>query len=56
MPQWNPGQLRHNFLTEMERKHGIVVASALVGHASIRTTEVYVERNILLADKITGEG
>ena len=37
----HPHVLRHTFGTRMEHVGGIRVAQALLGHASIRTTEIY---------------
>lgn len=46
LPRWSPNQLRHNFLTRMDRLVGIAAASSAVSHASVATTAVYVEANL----------
>lgn len=46
---WSPGQLRHNFLSRLDAAAGIQLASYAVGHASIDTTAIYVERNLKAA-------
>ena len=43
VPHWHPYQLRHSFATRMCRLHGIEVTRVLMGHASIKTTELYAE-------------
>lgn len=43
---WSPGQLRHNYLSRIDSLAGIQLASYAVGHASIDTTAIYVERNL----------
>jgi integrase/recombinase XerC len=41
----HPHVLRHTFGTRMERVAGIRVAQALLGHADIRTTQIYCHPN-----------
>ena len=43
IPAWHPHQLRHNFGTEIRKKHGLDVARVLLGHSSPVVTEVYAE-------------
>lgn len=43
---WHPHQLRHSFLTKVDRIAGIQTASNAVGHKSADTTLIYVETNL----------
>lgn len=46
VPEWTPLQLRHNFLSTLDEAAGIQIASHAVGHSSLSTTEIYVEKNL----------
>ncbi len=46
LPYWSPYQLRHRFATEGERRFGETAVSLAMGHASLRMTEHYIERNL----------
>jgi hypothetical protein len=46
VPAWSPGQLRHNFATALDQAAGIQLASYALGHSSIDTTQIYIERNL----------
>ena len=46
VPFWSPYQLRHRFATEGERRFGESAVSLAMGHASLRMTEHYIERNL----------
>lgn len=52
IPRWSPNQLRHNFATRMRKEFGIEVARVLLGHSSLSTTEVYSERDAVLAASV----
>lgn len=52
---WSPGQLRHNFLSRIDAAAGIQLASYAVGHASIDTTAIYVERNLKAAAEVVAK-
>lgn len=52
---WSPGQLRHNYLSRMDAAAGIQLASYAVGHASIDTTAIYVERNLKAVAEAVGK-
>lgn len=42
VPPWTPNRLRHSFATEVRRKHGLIVAAALLGHRqAFATTQGY---------------
>ncbi len=49
---WAPNQLRHNFLGRVDQIAGIQAASVMVGHSSISTTQIYVEKNLTQAAEI----
>ena len=42
--RWNVGQLRHSSATTIRQEFGIEAAQAVLGHASVTTTERYAER------------
>lgn len=52
IPHWHPNQLRHSRGTEVRRRHGLEGAQVVLGHARANITEVYAERDLLLAKKI----
>jgi integrase len=41
--QWHPNQLRHTAATEIRRQFGAEGAQVILGHAHIKTTEIYAE-------------
>lgn len=49
---WHPNQLRHTQATVIRETHGIEGAQAALGHAELRTTEIYAEKSDALARKI----
>ena len=49
LPNWSPNQLRHLRAGEVEQALGIEAANAVLGHANIRTTEIYARRKLQLA-------
>lgn len=52
IPEWHPNQLRHSMGTEVWRKHGAEGARVVLGHAHIKTTELYAKRDLELALEI----
>lgn len=52
---WSPNRLRHNYVSRIEREFGVVAASVLAGHATPKTTEVYVERDAAIAVDIAAK-
>jgi integrase len=42
---WTPGQIRHTVGTSVRQTEGIELSSLVLGHANIRTTEIYAEKN-----------
>jgi integrase len=49
LPNWAPNQLRHLRAGEVKERFGIEAASAVLGHANIRTTEIYADRKLKIA-------
>ncbi len=41
IPAWSPNQLRHSAATRIRKEYGIEVAQVVMGHSSLRTTEIY---------------
>ena len=52
VPHWTPYQLRHLVATEIQRANGIEAAGAVLGHTSIDTTQIYIDRDTAAAAKI----
>jgi integrase len=49
---WTPHQLRHTKATEVRAKFGLEAAQVFLGHGSADVTQIYAERNLLLAQKV----
>jgi integrase len=52
---WHPNQLRHTYATEVRRRFGLEAAQVSLGHSSAKTTEIYAERDMALAEKVAKE-
>jgi len=52
---WSPNQLRHTFLTEVEREFGLDAARACAGHTTPDTTTIYVKRDQTVAAQVMGK-
>lgn len=52
---WFPHQLRHLAATELRALYGTEAARAILGHSSLKTTEVYAEADEQVTIKIMGE-
>lgn len=52
IPNWHPHQLRHNAATAIRREFGVEAAQVMLGHAMIRTTELYAQKNMKLAIEV----
>ena len=52
---WFPHQLRHLAATELRALYGTEAARAILGHSSLKTTEVYAEADEQVALKIMGQ-
>jgi integrase len=48
---WNPNQLRHTAATEIRKEYGIEIASIILGHSTLNTTQVYAEADLEEAAK-----
>lgn len=46
IPVWSPNRLRHLFATEIRAEHGVDVATTLLGHSRVETTQIYAEKAI----------
>lgn len=46
IPRWSPNRLRHNAATLIRQRYGVEVARIILGHANIKTTEVYAELDL----------
>lgn len=46
VPHWSPGRLRHLAGTLLAAEFGPIVAQTIMGHANLRTTEIYCERDL----------
>jgi integrase len=47
--RWSQNQLRHARATELRRDHGLEVVKAVLGHATVETTQLYAERDLSAA-------
>jgi integrase len=49
VPQWHPHQLRHAAATHLREKFGCETARVILGHANLKTTELYAEQDVAKA-------
>jgi len=54
-PHWTPNQIRHTAATRLRAEFDIEVATVVLGHSHVRTTEIYAEKNMDLAIKAAME-
>lgn len=47
--RWSPNRLRHSAGTKVRKGYGIEVASTVLGHSKLDTSEIYAERNLEVA-------
>lgn len=47
--RWRPNQLRHSLATEVRKLHGLEAVQAALGHADMKTSQIYAERMMHLA-------
>ena len=47
--RWRPNQLRHSLATEVRKQHGLEAVQATLGHADMKTSQIYAERMMHLA-------
>ncbi|NQV26188.1 MAG: site-specific integrase [Rhodopirellula sp.] len=55
VPIWSPNQLRHNRATKIRKGFGLEASQCVLGHAKADITEIYAERNFLLAQQVMGQ-
>ncbi len=53
--KWAPNRLRHTSATEIRRRFGLEAAQVVCGHESADVTQIYAERNLELAMRVTRE-
>lgn len=53
--RWHPNQLRHTAATEIRKRHGIELASILLGHREVGVTQIYAERDENRAIEVAAE-
>jgi len=53
--RWFPYQLRHSSATHLRKRFGVEASRVTLGHSRIDTTELYAERDLMLAIKIARE-
>jgi integrase len=51
IPEWTPNQLRHTAATQLRSRFGLEVARTVLGHSTVRMTEVYAEQDLEQARK-----
>lgn len=54
-PRFTPNQIRHLAATELEKKFGRAGSRVVLGHASERTTSIYVDPDVQMAMRIARE-
>lgn len=52
VPHWFPYQIRHTHGTEVRRQFGLEAAQVSLGHSSADVTQIYAERDMLLAIEV----
>lgn len=55
VPVWSPNRLRHTRATELRAKYGLEAARTILGHSEVNTTEIYAERDLGLAMRVSLE-
>lgn len=55
VPRWFPHLLRNTAATEIRRRFGIEKAQAVLGHANLKTTEIYSARALGIASEVAKE-
>jgi integrase len=55
VPEWHPNQLRHTHASEVRRVFGIEAAQVALGHARADVTQIYAERDMVLAERVARE-
>lgn len=55
VPLWAPNRLRHNAATLIRQRYGLEIASVILGHSNLKTSEVYAEADLEKAAKAISE-
>jgi integrase len=55
LPRWHPHQLRHNAATAIREKFGIEAAQGVLGHRSIKASEIYAEKSTSAAREVAAQ-
>jgi len=55
LPHWHPNQLRHAHGTTVRHRYGLEAAQVALGHERADVTQVYAEKNLVLAVKVAAE-
>jgi len=55
IPHWHPNQLRHTAATLIRDAYGLEAAQVILGHSHASVTEIYAERDLLLAVRVASE-
>jgi len=55
IPVWSPNRLRHSLASRVRQRFGLEAAQVILGHAKADVTQVYAERNRVLAKEVTRE-
>ena len=53
--RWSPNQLRHTAATRIRAEFGLEAAQVILGHSKADVTQVYAERDMVLAEKVINE-
>jgi integrase len=52
---WHPHQWRHNAATRLRREYGLEAAQVILGHKTLKVTEIYAAKNVEAAKRIMSE-
>ena len=52
LPRWTPNMLRHSAATEIRRQFDLEAAQSILGHSTMKTSEIYAEKNMDLARSV----
>jgi len=55
LERWFPNQRRHSRGTELRKKDGIEASRVSLGHARLDATEIYAEKDLMLAIEVARE-
>ncbi|HEY2585967.1 MAG TPA: site-specific integrase [Tepidisphaeraceae bacterium] len=55
IPHFHPHQIRHTAGTRLREEYGLEAAQVILGHRTLKVTELYAEKNVKLAERIVAE-